>query len=217
MHLNSQWSCWSHAAKISPEGRRGFALFFTAKFSPRNSPLPRFSPLLYQTNFRSINLLTYLVRSMCSSPKLHKALQRNPQNSDFNTQCAFQFFFTPKILTSMNAKVYLHYIWDPYISNATHLLLISHPRETRLHGRLPPVTNTQSSFVYYSERQPWQWGNPCTARALTQTALAQESCKLPSLHITHIMHNWKSHEQRIGRHPQQHTTVFLFHCQLSTH
>ena len=45
---------------------------------------------------------------------------------------------------------------------------------------------------------------------MTQTALAQESCKLPSLHITHIMHNWKSHEQRIGRHPQEHRTVFLF-------
>ena len=26
-------------------------------------------------------------------------------------------------------------------------------------------------------------------------ALSEESCKLPSLHITHIMHNWKSHEQ----------------------
>ena len=51
---------------------------------------------------------------------------------------------------------------------------------------------------------------------VTQTAPAQESCKLPSLHIMHIMHNWKSHEQRIGRWPQQHTTVFLFHCQLST-
>mmetsp|Transcript_27731 Transcript_27731/g.45886 ORF Transcript_27731/g.45886 Transcript_27731/m.45886 type:complete len:92 (+) Transcript_27731:208-483(+) len=25
------------------------------------------------------------------------------------------------------------------------------------------------------------------------------------------MHNWKSHEQRIGRHPQEHRTVFLFH------
>ena len=33
---------------------------------------------------------------------------------------------------------------------------------------------------------------------MNQTAPAQESCKLPSLHITHIMHNWKSHEQRIG-------------------
>ena len=46
---------------------------------------------------------------------------------------------------------------------------------------------------------------------MTQTALAQESCKLPSLHITHIMHNWKSHEQRIGCYPQEHRTVFLFH------
>ena len=27
---------------------------------------------------------------------------------------------------------------------------------------------------------------------MTQTAPAQESCKLPSLHITHIMHNWKA-------------------------
>ena len=57
------------------------------------------------------------------------------------------------------------------------------------------------------------WGLP----PLTQTAPAQESCKLPSLHITHIMHNWKSHEQRIGRHPQEHTTVILFHCLLRTH
>ena len=28
------------------------------------------------------------------------------------------------------------------------------------------------------------------------------------------MHIWKGHEQRIGRHPQEHTTVFLVHCQL---
>ena len=44
---------------------------------------------------------------------------------------------------------------------------------------------------------------------MTQTAPAQKSCKPPCLNITHIMHMWRGHEQRIGRHPQEHTIVFL--------
>ena len=48
-----------------------------------------------------------------------------------------------------------------------------------------------------------------------QVALAQENCKLPSLHITHIMYICKSHERRCHN-PQQHTAVFLFRRHLST-
>ena len=46
---------------------------------------------------------------------------------------------------------------------------------------------------------------------MTQTAPAQKNCKLPSLHTTHITHVWKSHEQRIGCHPQ-HPLPFFRMC-----